>query len=292
MVKRIPRTQPPTFSQAQGIDPLPQPLKLGQLPTPIRNLLWSWIYDDLRSHHREDMFGNWSLGGNWPRILCDYHVDFLYRPLDEFTEKFEPNASDAKNLIQTQPYNRVFDYLQFLMRHRSAPQGLSKFISSAFKKFMCAYTVIDDGPTIAPVSLPEQAESITRSFQTLSGKIFQGARRHLIESAQLINAGKPAASVRESIHAVESVARRLDADASTTLKPALDALSNKNVELHPAFKKGVESLYGYTSDEDGIRHAQLGDDASVDMEDAVFMFGACAAFSAYLVDKARKAGLL
>ena len=259
---------------------------------PVRNLLWSWIYDDLRSHHHEDMFGRWSLGGNWPRIMNDYHVHFLYKPLDEFTVDFEPTSSNAKNLILTQPYNRVFDFLQFLMRHSFAPQGLSKFINSTFEKFMCAYTVIDEGPTIVPVSLPEQSESTIKSFHTLSEKIFAGARQHLIESAQLINAGKPAASVRESIHAIESVARCLDERASTSLKPALDALSKKNVELHPAFKKGVERLYGYTNDEDGIRHAQLGHDVNVDMEDAVFMFGACAAFSAYLVDKARKAGLL
>ena len=49
---------------------------------------------------------------------------------------------------------------------------------------------------------------------------------------------------------------------------------------------------GYTSDEDGIRHALLEEQEKVDIADAVFMFGACTSFTAYLVNKARTAGLL
>ena len=120
---------------------------------------------------------------------------------------------------------------------------------------------------------------------------FEGARSHLRKSAECIKNGSLAESVRESIHAVESVARSLDAGAATSLKPALNALSQK-VALHGAFKKGIENLYGYTSDEDGIRHALLEEQANVDIDDAVFMFGACTSFAAYLVNKARKAGLL
>ena len=156
---------------------------------------------------------------------------------------------------------------------------------------MCAYMVVEDGPTIIPIALPEQRESIQKAFQVLRSGPFEGARSHLRKSAECINNGDLAGSIRESIHAVESVARRLDTDAATSLKPALDALSQK-VDLHPAFKLGIENLYGYTSDEDGVRHAHLDGEANVDIDDAVFMFGACTSFVAYLVNKARKAGLL
>ena len=156
---------------------------------------------------------------------------------------------------------------------------------------MCAYTVIEDGPTIVPISLPEQRKAIQDAFRVLKPGLFKGARSHLCKSAECIKNGDLAGSVRESIHAVESVARRLNADAEKSLKPALDALSQK-APLHPAFKRGIENLYGYTSDEDGIRHALLGEQGKVDIDDAVFMFGACTSFTAYLVNKARTAGLL
>jgi len=53
------------------------------------------------------------------------------------------------------------------------------------------------------------------------------------------------------------------------------------------------SIYGYTSNAHGIRHALLEAGApSVDETDALFMIGACAAFVSYLINKARTAGLI
>ena len=58
---------------------------------------------------------------------------------------------------------------------------------------------------------------------------------------------------------------------------------------HPALKKGFKNLFGYTSDEEGVRHALLERDAAdVDVLDALFMYGACASFAAYLVSKHQK----
>lgn len=58
-------------------------------------------------------------------------------------------------------------------------------------------------------------------------------------------------------------------------------------------KAAFNSLYGYTSDEQGIRHAHLNEPSSKpDEADALFMIGACAAFVSYLINKARVAGLL
>ena len=76
------------------------------------------------------------------------------------------------------------------------------------------------------------------------------------------------------------------------LSDALAKLEQK-ISIHSAMKKGFNSLYGYTSDEKGIRHALLDDStAKVDEADALFMFGACAAFVSYLINKARLNGLL
>ena len=78
------------------------------------------------------------------------------------------------------------------------------------------------------------------------------------------------------------MARQLDPKASQTLAPALKSLERSGT-LHPALKEAFTKLYGYTSDEQGIRHADLGQDsANVGMNEAVFMLGACASFSSYL----------
>jgi hypothetical protein len=67
----------------------------------------------------------------------------------------------------------------------------------------------------------------------------------------------------------------------------------KMAGIHGALKSGFSSIYGYTSDKQGIRHPLLDDpQANVDEADALFMIGACAAFVSYLIHKARLAGLL
>jgi hypothetical protein len=67
----------------------------------------------------------------------------------------------------------------------------------------------------------------------------------------------------------------------------------KSVRIHPALGKGFGSLYGFTSDEKGIRHALLDEPvAQVDEADALYMLGSCAAFVSYLINKARQVGLL
>jgi hypothetical protein len=74
---------------------------------------------------------------------------------------------------------------------------------------------------------------------------------------------------------------------------ALAAL-NSQIAIHPAFRDALLKLYGYSSDEKGIRHPFLeSDDATrVGMAEAVFMFGACASFITYLISRARQSGLL
>ena len=98
-------------------------------------------------------------------------------------------------------------------------------------------------------------------------------------------------SVRASIHAVESAARNLGGP-DDSLKNALAKLEAKGV-IHAGMKKAFVALYGYTSDEKGIRHALLDQtDAQVTEADALFMLGACASFVTYMITRARAAGLL
>ena len=117
-----------------------------------------------------------------------------------------------------------------------------------------------------------------------------GAREHLKDAAIHLSYGNFADSIRESIHAVEAVARTLVKTGA--LEEALKSLERNEV-IHQALKKGFSHIYGYTNDEKGIRHPLLNDShAKVDEADAMFMIGACASFVSYMLNKARKAGIL
>ena len=277
-----------TFSQAAGIDPLPQPTKLGELPWRARNALWSYMFLSMRSSGNATPY-HVTLGQPWDAILYDYYVSILNKPADEFDDDLSVQLPATKQLFLNGEYNRVFDLLQFIMRHKFVPDGFREFVVNTLQESMCAYSILEGVWTIVPSAIPEQRKSIERAFCVLKDGPFGGAHQHLSNSAECINAGDYSGSVRESIHAVESVARRIDNNSRKSLAPALESLSKRGLVLHGAFKSGVEKLYGYTSDEDGIRHALSDVTTNVDAADAVFMFGACASFAAFLVEKARDA---
>ena len=77
-----------------------------------------------------------------------------------------------------------------------------------------------------------------------------------------------------------------------TIWKALAKLEAK-AKIHGALVSGFKSIYGFSSDEQGIRHALLDKGApAVDGVDAIFMLGACSAFVSYLINKSRAVGLL
>ena len=60
-------------------------------------------------------------------------------------------------------------------------------------------------------------------------------------------------------------------------------LEEHGVKIHEAMKKSFSSLYGYTSDEGGIRHCEGMFESNVTFEEAKFMVVSCSAFVNYLI---------
>ena len=93
-------------------------------------------------------------------------------------------------------------------------------------------------------------------------------------------------SIKESISAVESLCRIITQKEKATLGQLLKLIEVK-IGLHGALKSAFSQLYGYTSDEGGIRHGLL-DEPNIDFEDAKFMLIACSAFINYVKVKLTK----
>ena len=91
-------------------------------------------------------------------------------------------------------------------------------------------------------------------------------------------------SVKESISAVESMCKIILKDEKTTLGQALKLIEKENY-IPRTLQIAFSSLYGYTSNEGGIRHALLENDDIINSEEARFMLIACSAFVNYLKSK-------
>lgn len=96
-------------------------------------------------------------------------------------------------------------------------------------------------------------------------------------------------SVKESISAVESMCCIITGESgrTATLGATLKKLEKHGIHIHEAMKSAFEKLYGYTSDENGIRHGGI-DYKGASSEDARYMLISCSAFINYLTEQYTK----
>ena len=268
-----------TFSQAQGYEEIPGPMALEEVGGEARLKLWNLMYGSVWTD-TVSVLGFLSVTQNWRPILEYLHTDFFRGALDN------PDIGPAKYkdaILNQLSFNKLFDLLQMIMRHKSCPREFIAEVANIFDECQLAYVVDTNAlVTIFPAATKTEGEAIVGAIQELRKAGLRGAETHLEKAGELIIDGDWPGSVRESIHAVESVARQLDPDASKTLKPALESLE-KGGHLHPALKEAFSKLYGYTSDAQGIRHSLLENASSpAGRDEALFMLGACASFASYL----------
>lgn len=268
-----------TFSQREGKAPLPEAMELETIPQIFRNKVWRLVH--LYFMQYRDLL----IEPNISEILKGYQFDILLRPHDEFTPFSEGNLSLFRHFVMAREYHEVITFVEYILRHSECTKDLYDSLLHVFDETPIAYFVkdIDGVPTVLPRINRETGEATRQAIETLRETNMDGAGTHLRQATEHLNARQYADSIVDSIHAVESVARKIDQKGSKTLGPAL-----KTLPIHPALKEGFKKLYGYTNDEQGIRHALLDKGApDVGRDEAVFMFGACASFAAYLATKHR-----
>ena len=225
-----------------------------------------------------------------------YIRNIMIEPHDIIEHTIINHKNLLRNLILDGDYHDVLTLIENVLEttvnnHHPAIRTLVMGLRQCFKATNISYNVemLQRLPTVVPRSSPETGAATIRAMETVEEKGPEGAKTHLREAARHINAQDYADGIRESIHAVESVVRTIDPRANAKLGSALTSLEKAGVLKHGLFKKALEKLYGYTNSEEGIRHPLLDEGAAdVDLDDAVFMFSACAAFSAYLLNRHRQ----
>jgi len=277
-----------TFAQAEGLGLRPSQLARGQISQQFRAILWSKLSGIFERHRDFSGYGGVYLDEPWRTILRDAHVHHHHR-LDEFPDHYDKDVAGVKNIVANGSWSEVLGWLEFVLKHRFCPRDFPGQLDGIMANSHLAYRVFD-GVVICPIGSEPERKAIDQAFADVRASKLHGAREHLVKAASELSAGHFAGSVRESIHAVESVVSVLEPDGD--FGKALSKLEKK-ANIHGGLKAGFKSIYGFTSDENGIRHPLLElPEAKVDETDALFMIGACAAFVSYLINKARSADLL
>ena len=278
-----------TFSQREGEVPIPEQMRLGHVPKKFRNVVWRCIDQAISSLVYEPLLG----GGFYiteqseddiPAIIWSYKFDVEQKPHDKIpVSSPSSDRSYCRKLVLDGEYHEVITFIEYVLRHEECSSQLRSSLICAFDEALIPYLVskIEGVITVIPRISFESGKAAIEAIETIDQHGMSGATMHLRKAAMRMNEADYSGSVRESIHAVESVACTIDQQASKSLGPALNSLEKVGLLKHPAVKEAFKKLYGYTSDKRGIRHSEIGKGGTdVDLDEAIFMFGACASFAA------------
>lgn len=190
-----------------------------------------------------------------------------------------------KYIIYDSEWYNVYDFIEIhlsFLEDKKRKERIEQY-NNLLEDEKSGYRVVNG--TVAPITNKEEIEAIEQASNTE----FLSVNEHLQKSLSLyadIKNPDYENSIKESISAVEAMCCIITgmSGAGATLGKALKKLKDNGVHIHSAMENAFSSLYGYTSDENGIRHGGI-DFTSAPAEDAKYMLVSCSAFVNYLIEK-------
>jgi hypothetical protein len=177
-------------------------------------------------------------------------------------------------------WNEVYDLLEALASLTTS-NHFENLINAVLEREVSAYRMVSG--VITEIIDDVEMSSVESA---LSDEKFPNVQTHLRRALELLSDRQSPDyrnSIKESISAVESLSKYIVGDGKATLGDALKKIEH-NEPLHGGLRKGFLSLYGFTSDSNGIRHGLM-DESNLNSEDAIFFLVACTAFVNYLKTK-------
>ena len=214
-----------TFSQRYGYEPLPESMKLEEISADLRREIWNAIREFLiekRSYGRTYYFSQ-----SEARMVERIVGKFLKLPESKVPTDYGKVMSDFERVCISFPFNKLLEFLEVFVNDRGVGDGFSDRIRHLFEIHGAAYWLDSSRRThlFVPVASIEQAEATRQAAETVENAgVALGCVTHLRQAVEHLNARRYADSIRDSIHAVESVARVIDPEANKDLGKALDSL--------------------------------------------------------------------
>lgn len=274
------------FSERKGLKKTRVEIQVNSIDEALRNRLWNVFL----AYYLQPMSASFHLQ-QMKLIMMKFWDSYLKLPINFAPESIGEIWKETGEFFKREWYE-LFDLLEFVVAHFPNEQVNEEFIKISnviFEEELSAYRFV--GKQITQVTSAEEISEIEEALKTP----FKTVNTHLEHALKLMSDRKSPDyrnSIKESISAVEAVCRIIAEDEKATLGQALDIIEKKGkIELHKALKRAFDSLYGYTSSAEGIRHSMLDEKTNLSFEDAKFILVSCSAFINYLISKSSKAGL-
>ena len=258
-----------SFSDRLGLTAPKRVLQIESMDADLRNGLWQACIE----HFLRPFGDDYRFDDDFRSIVEHIYIDFFKKPSDQMPYGYGSNISEIRDWFFKAKWWGAYNFVEFLMRFDN-PE-FQKRVSFFLEREKSGYRIIRG--QLVPISDPLEIATVSDAAN-LSDQ-FSGARQH-VQSAIALFSQKPDPdyrnAIKEAISAVESAVRIVAGTPKATLGDALKKI-DQAMAIHPALREAMNRLYGYTSDQGGIRHAML-EQSNIDEAEAKFMLVACSAF--------------
>ena len=260
------------FSQRKGLKPVAEVIQTDSMNSELRNSLWNtldveiWSQDQPPAHGLIEFFSK------------ELWFDFLKKPIDSRPEYAYLILAEIREHFFACEWFEVYDFLEFVVGYFKSDSRLDEPLNLMLERELSGYRFVSG--RITDITNTQEIEMLETA---LADSQFAGVAAHLQQALDLYAKRKNPDyrnSIKESISAVESMARIVSGNPRAMLSDALKTIE-KNGLLHKALKDGFIKLYGYTSDSGGIRHAMM-DEPKITAADARYFLLSCTSFINYL----------
>lgn len=280
------------FSDATGISPQSKTIQLVEFDDDTRIRISNTLFSvfELMFEKADRLYHGNHYYSEIPHLFCLDILNDVFCQRNTLPQgrvyEWRRVFESIHEVIEQATYNEVLDIVEYSCRwieieFKSNGIVFSSF-NNLFEREYVGYRFV--GGRIVAISDQTEIEAI----EMACSNPVDGCRIQLQKAVDFLADRKNRDyknSIKESICAVESLCKVIVNNEKATLGDALKQLEVNGVVIHPSLKSAFLKLYGYTSDQGGIRHAEGLLESEVTFEDAKFMLVSCGAFINYLITK-------
>jgi hypothetical protein len=282
------------FSERYGFSPL-KGIQLKSMDKELRISLWNVIQNYFLKFIERPNSLMRKAGNNFYFFFRnEIWGQHLKKPIDDLKSQYL--ISQLREVFFSNlDWYKVYDLVELIVNkypiypYNNRKIDFIKRCNSVLQRENSAYRII--GSIISPITSKEEINEIEEALDQKDH--FKPTAIHIKDALTFLSDKEEPNfrnSIKESISAVESICKIIVKHKKATLGQALKKIELL-IPIHKALKNAFSQLYGYTSEEGGIRHALLAE-PNVEFEDAKFMLVSCSAFINYLKEKVSKTDLL
>lgn len=277
------------FSQRMGITPVRVEIQVDAIDDELRNSLWNclhicyWEPTETRGYEYDKPMQT---------LMLRCYATYFKQPVDLIPDRWFQVVRNVREFFFKCDWHEVYDFIEFVAENydvQETNQQFIEFCNTFLESELSAYRFVNT--KIVQITSETEIDSIQSALADATN--LKPVYEHLKTSLSLLSDRKNPDyrnSIKEAISAVEATCQLVGGNKKDTLGQAIKKLKDNGVAIHPALEKGFQSIYGYTSDGDGIRHALM-DKPNVSFADAKFMLVSCSAFVGLLLDKVKEANI-